>query len=37
MFDILETEGLLNGDGNITILPHGNELLAQLLAAEHNT
>jgi regulator of protease activity HflC (stomatin/prohibitin superfamily) len=34
MFDILETERLLNGDGHITFLPQGNELLAQLLASE---
>lgn len=33
MFDVLETENMLAGDGRITLLPQGNELLAQLMSA----
>lgn len=34
MFEIMETEKLLSGAGNITLLPAGNPLLGQLLAAQ---
>jgi regulator of protease activity HflC (stomatin/prohibitin superfamily) len=34
MFEILETENILKSEGKITILPKGNELVKQLLAAE---
>jgi regulator of protease activity HflC (stomatin/prohibitin superfamily) len=34
MFDILETENILKGETQITLLPEGKELLTQLLAAE---
>jgi len=33
MFDILETENILNGEVRVTLLPEGSELLARLLAA----
>ena len=36
MFDILETEKMLGGDGRVTFLPRGNELLAQMLVAGQN-
>lgn len=36
MFDVLETERLLEGEGQITFLPNGNELLAQLLATRQD-
>ena len=34
MFEILETENMLKSEGKITMLPKGNELVKQLLAAE---
>jgi regulator of protease activity HflC (stomatin/prohibitin superfamily) len=34
MFEILETENMLKSDGKLTLLPEGNELMKQLLAAE---
>ncbi len=34
MFEILETENMLKSQGKITMLPKGNELMKQLLAAE---
>ncbi len=34
MFEILETENMLKSEGKITMLPKGNELMKQLLAAE---
>ena len=34
MFDILETERIIEGEARITLLPPKNELLPQLLAAE---
>lgn len=36
MFDVLETERLLGGDGQVTFLPGGNGLLTQLLAANQD-
>ena len=36
MFDILETEKMLDSAGRVTFLPRGSELLAQMLAAEMN-
>ncbi len=33
MFEVLETERLLNGDGEIVMLPQNQEMLKQLLAA----
>ncbi len=37
MFDILETEKLVRGDTEITLISKGNELLTQLAAADQNT
>ena len=34
MFEILETENILKSEGKITLLPKGNELMKQLLAAD---
>lgn len=34
VFDVLEVEKLLGGEANITLMPAGNELLPQLLAAK---
>jgi regulator of protease activity HflC (stomatin/prohibitin superfamily) len=34
MFEILETENMLKSEGKITMLPKGNELVKQLLAAD---
>jgi hypothetical protein len=34
MFDILETQKLLDGEADITLVPHGNDLLKQLAAVE---
>ncbi|MCA9974472.1 MAG: SPFH/Band 7/PHB domain protein [Anaerolineales bacterium] len=34
MFEILETENMLKSEGKITMLPQGNELVKQLLAAQ---
>jgi len=34
MFEILETENILKGDTKVTLIPKGNELMAQLLGAE---
>jgi len=34
MFELLETENILNGDAKITLLTKGNELTKQLLAAD---
>jgi hypothetical protein len=34
MFDILETQKIIEGEARITLLPPKNELLPQLLAAE---
>ncbi|MEO8351131.1 MAG: SPFH/Band 7/PHB domain protein, partial [Chthoniobacteraceae bacterium] len=34
MFEILETQKILEGDGQITLVPAGNGLLPKLLAAE---
>src|SRR6516225_5971751 len=34
MFDILETQRLLDGDADITLVPQGNSLLAELSAVE---
>ena len=34
MFDILEAQKLLDGDADITLVPHGNDLLKQLAAVE---
>jgi regulator of protease activity HflC (stomatin/prohibitin superfamily) len=34
MFDVLETQKLLEGDADITLVPQGNELLAELTAVE---
>ncbi|MCB9419845.1 MAG: SPFH/Band 7/PHB domain protein [Ardenticatenaceae bacterium] len=34
MFEILETENMLKSEGRITLLPKGNELVKQLLAAD---
>ena len=34
MFEILETESILEGDTRITLLSHGQELLKQILSAE---
>jgi regulator of protease activity HflC (stomatin/prohibitin superfamily) len=34
MFDILETQRLLEGEADITLVPKGNELLAELAAVE---
>jgi regulator of protease activity HflC (stomatin/prohibitin superfamily) len=36
MFDILETQRLLDGDADITLVPQGNGLLAELSAVEGN-
>lgn len=33
MFDVLETENLLNGQAGVTFLPRGNEMLTQMVAA----
>ena len=34
MFDILETQKLLDGEADITLVPHGNDLLKQLATVE---
>jgi regulator of protease activity HflC (stomatin/prohibitin superfamily) len=34
MFEILETENILEGDTRITLLPHGQDLLKQMVTAE---
>ena len=34
MFDILEAQKLLDGEADITLVPHGNDLLKQLAAVE---
>ncbi len=34
MFEIIETQNILAGEGNVTIVPHGSELLKQMLAAK---
>ncbi|MCA9872884.1 MAG: SPFH/Band 7/PHB domain protein [Ardenticatenaceae bacterium] len=34
MFEILETENILKGDTKVTLIPRGNEFMAQLLGAE---
>jgi len=34
MFDILETQALLEGEADITLVPAGNEMLKQMLASE---
>jgi len=34
MFDILEAQKLLDGQADITLVPHGNDLLKQLTAVE---
>jgi regulator of protease activity HflC (stomatin/prohibitin superfamily) len=36
MFDMLETQRLLEGEADITLVPKGNELLAELTAVESN-
>jgi len=33
MFDILETQKLLEGDADLTLVPKGNELVGNLVAA----
>ena len=34
LFDILETQKIIEGEARITLIPARNELIAQLLAAE---
>jgi hypothetical protein len=34
MFDILEAQKLLDGEADITLVPHGNDLLKQLAAVQ---
>jgi regulator of protease activity HflC (stomatin/prohibitin superfamily) len=34
MFEVMETEAILNGDARVTLVSRGNELTKQLLAAE---
>lgn len=36
LFDILETENILDSEASVTMLPQGGELLAQLMAAKEN-
>jgi regulator of protease activity HflC (stomatin/prohibitin superfamily) len=37
LFQVLETEKLLQGEARISLIPHGGDLLAQLLAAAKGT
>lgn len=37
MFDILETQKLLEGEADLTLVPHGKDLIGQLLATESQT
>jgi regulator of protease activity HflC (stomatin/prohibitin superfamily) len=37
MFEILETEGILEGQSRLTFLPKGHELLSQMLASSQTT
>ena len=33
LFEVLETQKLIDGEARLTLMPRGNELLAQLLAS----
>ncbi len=37
MFEILETERILDGQSQLTFLPKGHELLSQMLASSQKT
>ena len=34
LFEVLETQKLIDGEARLTLMPRGNELLAQLLAVD---
>ena len=36
MFEVLETQKIVEGEANITLMPKNSELLAGILAAQEN-